>query len=37
MLSYKFQNEDAEDDYDNAYDNYKQKNNTSKFNEDDEY
>ncbi|WP_054851917.1 agmatinase [Olleya sp. ITB9] len=37
MLSYKFLNQDAEDDYDNTYDSNTQKNNTSKFNEDDEY
>ena len=37
MLSYKFQNEVIADDYDNSYDNTKQKNNQSKFNEDDEY
>ncbi|WGD35262.1 agmatinase [Olleya sp. YS] len=37
MLSYKFLNEVAEDDYDNTYDSTKQKNNSSKFNEDDEY
>jgi len=36
MLSYKFQNENVEDDYDNAYELTKQKNNASKF-EDDEY
>jgi agmatinase len=37
MLSYKFQNDDAGDEYDNAFDNSKQKNNSAKFNEDDEY
>lgn len=37
MLSYKFLNQDAEDDYDNTYDSNTHKNNTSKFNEDDEY
>jgi agmatinase len=37
MLSYKFQNDNAGDDYDNAFDNSKQKNNSAKFNEDDEY
>ena len=37
MLSYKFMNEEVGDDYDNTYDNSKQKNNTSKFNNDDEY
>ena len=37
MLSYKFENEVIADDYDNSYDNTKQKSNQSKFNEDDEY
>ncbi|GAA4293775.1 arginase family protein [Aestuariibaculum suncheonense] len=37
MLSYKFMDEEVGDDYDNTYDNSKQKNNISKFNEDDEY
>lgn len=37
MLSYKFENDDAEADYDNAYENVKQKNNSAKYNEDDEY
>jgi agmatinase len=38
MLSYKFQNEEAEDDYDNSYDNsYVNKNTNSKFNDDDDY
>jgi agmatinase len=37
MLSYKFMNEEAEDEYDNTYDSTKQKNNSSKFNDDDEY
>ena len=37
MLSYKFQDEDAADDYDNAYESSKQKGNHSKFDEDDEY
>lgn len=37
MLSYKFLDDDASDDYDNAYDNSKQKNNASKFTDDDEY
>jgi agmatinase len=37
MLSYKFQNDDAGDEYDNAFDNSKQKNNSAKFNDDDEY
>jgi len=35
MLSYKFINEDAEDDYDNTYDNTKQKSTVTKFEEDD--
>ncbi|APY01337.1 agmatinase [Lacinutrix venerupis] len=37
MLSYKFENDDVEADYDNAYENVKQKNNSAKYNEDDEY
>jgi len=37
MLSYKFLNQEVEDDYDNTYEKDTQKNNTSKFNEDDEY
>ncbi|MDX1279188.1 agmatinase [Oceanihabitans sediminis] len=38
MLSYKFQNEDAEDDYDNAFDsNYENKNINTKYNDEDEY
>lgn len=37
MLSYKFMDEEVGVDYDNTYDNSKQKNNTSKFNDDDEY
>jgi agmatinase len=37
MLSYKFMDEEVGDDYDNTYDNSKQKNNASKFNDDDEY
>ena len=38
MLSYKFQNEEAEDDYDNSFDSaYVSKNNSSKYNEDDDY
>lgn len=37
MLSYKFMNDDAEDDYDNKYENTKQKTNTLKHNEDDNY
>ena len=37
MLSYKFQDENVDDDYDNAYQNSKPKSNYSKFDEDDEY
>ncbi len=37
MLSYKFQNEDTEDDFDNTYESFKQKINHSKFNEDEYY
>ena len=37
MLSYKFENDEAEADYDNTYDNVKEKNNSAKYNEDDEY
>lgn len=37
MLSYKFMDEEVGHDYDNSYDNSTQKNNTSKFNDDDEY
>jgi agmatinase len=37
MLSYKFQNEDKDDDYDNTYEGSTQKINHSKFDEDDEY
>ncbi|MCB0449025.1 MAG: agmatinase [Confluentibacter sp.] len=37
MLSYKFMDQEVGDDYDNTYDNSKQKNNASKFNDDDEY
>ena len=38
MLSYKFQNEDAEDDYDNSFDNSSEnKTNALKFVEDDDY
>ena len=38
MLSYKFQNESVEDEYDNSFDNSNvNKSNNSKFNEDDEY
>ncbi|WP_452221813.1 agmatinase [Lacinutrix salivirga] len=37
MLSYKFENDEADDDYDNAYNTIKEKNNSAKYNEDDEY
>lgn len=37
MLSYKFQNEDLEDDYDNSFDSNNVNKNNSKYNEDDEY
>ena len=37
MLSYKFQDEDTDDDYDTTYENFKQKINHSKFDEDNEY
>ena len=37
MLSYKFMDQEVGDDYDNTYENAKQKNNATKFNEDDEY
>lgn len=38
MLSYKFQGEDAEDDYDNSFDSsYVNKGNNNKFNDDDDY
>ncbi|MDO6760938.1 agmatinase [Tamlana sp. 2_MG-2023] len=37
MLSYKFIGEGVDDDYDNAFDNSKQKNNVSKFTDNDEY
>jgi agmatinase len=38
MISYKFQNEDAEDSYDNSFDNsYVNKNSNSKFEEEDDY
>jgi agmatinase len=37
MLSYKFMNEDAEDEYDNAFKKTEQKKNTLKFIEDDKY
>ncbi|MBN2868856.1 MAG: arginase family protein, partial [Flavobacteriaceae bacterium] len=36
MLSYKFLDENIDDEYDNNYES-KQKNNSSKYNEDDEY
>ena len=37
MLSYKFMNDAAEDNYDNAYDNTEHKKNTLKFTDDDNY
>jgi len=37
MLSYKFQDEDVDDDYDNTYKSSKQKINHSKFDEDEDY
>ncbi|WP_434037571.1 agmatinase [Formosa sp. 4Alg 33] len=37
MLSYKFMDENIDDDYDNTFESKKTKNNTSKFIEDDEY
>ena len=37
MLSYKFKNDDKEDEYDNTYDDKSLSNNFSKFNEDDDY
>ncbi|WP_435134398.1 agmatinase [Formosa sp. A9] len=37
MLSYKFMDENIEDDYDNTYEGSAQKHNTIKFNDDDEY
>ncbi|WP_299250706.1 agmatinase [uncultured Lacinutrix sp.] len=37
MLSYKFEKEDAEDDYENEFTTLKEKNNSAKYNEDDEY
>ncbi|MBP1839234.1 agmatinase [Formosa algae] len=37
MLSYKFMDENIDDDYDNTFESKTQKNNTSKFIEDDEY
>jgi agmatinase len=37
MLSYKFKDEEAEDDYDNSFDSsYANKNNNLKFNDDDD-
>lgn len=37
MLSYKFKNDEAEDDYDNAFDTNEINKNNSKYNEDDDY
>lgn len=37
MLSYKFMDEGVDEEYDNAFDNSKQKNNVSKFSDNDEY
>lgn len=37
MLSYKFAEESIDDDYDNSYEGLNQKNNVSKFEDDDEY
>ena len=37
MLSYKFMNEDIDDDFDNSYENLNQKNNMSKFDDNEEY
>jgi len=37
MLSYKFMNEDLDDDFDNSYENFNQKNNLSKFEDNEEY
>ena len=37
MLSYKFQSDDAGDDFDNEFKSLKEKNNSAKYNEDDEY
>ena len=38
MLSYKFQNDEAQDDYDNSFDSaHLNKNNITKFNDDDDY
>ncbi|WP_338358501.1 arginase family protein [Yeosuana marina] len=37
MLSYKFADENVDDDYDNSYEGINQKNNISKFDDDDEY
>ena len=37
MLSYKFMNEEIDDEFDNSYDTLNQKNNISKFGEDEEF
>ncbi|WP_055434855.1 agmatinase [Lacinutrix algicola] len=37
MLSYKFKSEDVKNDFDNEYKTLKEKNNSAKYNEDDEY
>jgi agmatinase len=37
MLSYKFMNEDIDDDFDNSYENLNQKNNMLKFDDNEEY
>ena len=37
MLSYKFQSDDSGDDFDNEFKSLKEKNNSAKYNEDDEY
>jgi agmatinase len=37
MLSYKFMNEEIDDDFDNSYENSNQKNNLSKFDDNEEY
>ena len=37
MLSYKFMNEDIDEDFDNSYENLNQKNNLSKFEDNEEY
>jgi len=37
VLSYKFAEENIGDDYDNSYEGLNQKNNPSKFEDDDEY